>query len=348
MYNQLPAAAKLNHVPGFDPARYLRKKYSKSYECEVVDLDLEYKKLWFRLVYPNGRLETTAVKITDQIAIFNTKVFFHLKDTEPVACFTSQEYKDNNQKSLYILNAQRESQSQALCDAGFGVQFHPAEMPITDIRNTDTNCNHTTQQDDNSSEIIPPINEQPQSNINDQKLFVEFSIKTQPTDEPKVIQYESQLISENKIAAFPAADLQERSSDKSIAKTSNSNNQNLSSLLQAESISSADNIPVDTTTAALLSNNTEIQEGIVKESSEAHILITPDMSIEDICKTMTMEQALDVVVDIGTCNGWTLAEVAEKRAASLKWYLNGYPGENKLLKAGAMKILEEMFQQKVG
>ncbi|MHB8061769.1 MAG: hypothetical protein ACYDG2_03910 [Ruminiclostridium sp.] len=75
---------------------------------------------------------------------------------------------------------------------------------------------------------------------------------------------------------------------------------------------------------------------------------TTDMPVEEICELMSIEEAEMMVVDIGTCNGWTLADVAERRPASLKWYLNGYSGENNILWAGARLLLERGVTAKAG
>jgi hypothetical protein len=73
---------------------------------------------------------------------------------------------------------------------------------------------------------------------------------------------------------------------------------------------------------------------------------TADMSVEEICSLMTLEDAQNILVDVGTCKGWTLQQVAERRTASLKWYLNGYQGDNNLLRAGARLLLESIAMDK--
>lgn len=69
MYESIPVVSELNKVQGFDPLKFLRKT-SKGEK----NLDLKYKKLWFRLKYPNGRIKLSALKITDQLAIIEARV----------------------------------------------------------------------------------------------------------------------------------------------------------------------------------------------------------------------------------------------------------------------------------
>lgn len=54
MLATVPAARELRKVPGFDPLKYLRT-VTRDGE-KVLKLDLCYKKLWFRLACPNGRM----------------------------------------------------------------------------------------------------------------------------------------------------------------------------------------------------------------------------------------------------------------------------------------------------
>ena len=54
MYKTIPAVAELNKVPGFDPLKFLRHKVSRKTNEEMLQLELPYQKLWFRLRHPQG------------------------------------------------------------------------------------------------------------------------------------------------------------------------------------------------------------------------------------------------------------------------------------------------------
>ena len=71
-------------------------------------------------------------------------------------------------------------------------------------------------------------------------------------------------------------------------------------------------------------------------------------AVEEIRRQMTYEQAQNVIVDCGTCKGWTLAQVADRRAASLRWYLKGYQGENNILRAAAAIIWDSLQEKQAG
>lgn len=77
MYEAVPAVSKLNKVPGFNPLKFLRRTKDGDWK-----LDLKIKKLWFRLKYPTGRIKLSALKITDQLAIIEARVYFDKDDAQ--------------------------------------------------------------------------------------------------------------------------------------------------------------------------------------------------------------------------------------------------------------------------
>lgn len=63
------------------------------------------------------------------------------------------------------------------------------------------------------------------------------------------------------------------------------------------------------------------QNVIVLEQDSPAAAYTQSSPVEEIRRQMTYEQAQNVIVDCGTCKGWTLAQVADRRTASLRWYV---------------------------
>ena len=55
LYTTNATVAALNHVPGFDPLKFLRRTISRKTGEDVMRLDLRYKKLWFRLACASPR-----------------------------------------------------------------------------------------------------------------------------------------------------------------------------------------------------------------------------------------------------------------------------------------------------
>ena len=120
--NTVPAASALHQVPLFDPLKLLRKTTSPKTGEKVLKFDLRYKKMWFRLVHPNGRMITRTLRLTDQMAIFEAQLFAERDDTTVLSQFTSCHTK-NKSGSQYIRAAQDEALNEALDNAGFGIQL---------------------------------------------------------------------------------------------------------------------------------------------------------------------------------------------------------------------------------
>ena len=90
------------------------------------------------------------------------------------------------------------------------------------------------------------------------------------------------------------------------------------------------------------------QNVIVLEQEPPAAAYTQSSPVEEIRRQMTYEQAQNVIVDCGTCKGWTLAQVADRRAASLRWYVKGYQGENNILRAAAAIIWDSLQEKQAG
>ncbi len=126
MYETIPAVAELNKVPGFNPLKLLRRIISPDNGETVLQLDLPYKKLWFRLANPRGRLN--ALRITEQMAIYEAQIFLDRTDENPIGSFTSSCTKEEAPGGQYIQAAQQAAMDEALSDAGFGIQFADVNM----------------------------------------------------------------------------------------------------------------------------------------------------------------------------------------------------------------------------
>ena len=122
LYTTNAAVASLNHVSGFDPLKFLRRTTSRKTGEDVMRLDLRYKKLWFRLACPTGRLKLNALRITEKMAIFEAKVYRDREDAEPLSSYIANCTLDATPGGLYVEAAQEEALDTALSNAGFGIQ----------------------------------------------------------------------------------------------------------------------------------------------------------------------------------------------------------------------------------
>lgn len=75
---------------------------------------------------------------------------------------------------------------------------------------------------------------------------------------------------------------------------------------------------------------------------------TETTPVDQILQFMTLEDAKKVIVPSGTCRGWTLDEVAQRRRPSLRFYLSeGYQGKDNILRAAARLVLDDL-EKKAG
>lgn len=107
MYKTIPAVAELNKVPGFDPLKFLRHKVSRKTNEEMLQLELPYQKLWFRLRHPQGRMKLTTLRITEQLAIMEARVYLDRSDAEPISSYISQHSAEEG--TDYVQAAQDEA-----------------------------------------------------------------------------------------------------------------------------------------------------------------------------------------------------------------------------------------------
>ena len=70
-------------------------------------------------------MRVTALRITEQMAIFEACVFLDRSDAEPFSMSVAQQQLQDNRD--FIRGAQNEALSQALTDAGFGIQLISAD-----------------------------------------------------------------------------------------------------------------------------------------------------------------------------------------------------------------------------
>ena len=301
LYTTNAAVASLNHVPGFDPLKFLRRTASRKTGEDVMRLDLRYKKLWFRLACPTGRLKLNALRITEKMAIFEAKVYRDREDAEPLSSYVANCTLDATPGGLYVEAAQEEALDTALSNAGFGIQFadvgseskeYGSEVPvgakaeISKLVQTKAEVAESVQK---QAETVKSAKADPLDAIMADDMPVPEQVTAEVVEKPKTVVLES-------------------------AQTPTEPTQNV----------------------------------IVLEQEPPAAAYTQSSPVEEIRRQMNYDQAQNVIVDCGTCKGWTLAQVADRRAASLRWYVKGYQGENNILRAAAAIIWDSLQEKQAG
>ncbi len=304
LYTTNATVASLNHVPGFDPLKFLRRTISRKTGEDVMRLDLRYKKLWFRLACPTGRLKLNALRITEKMAIFEAKVYRDREDAEPLSSYVANCTLDTTPGGLYVEAAQEEALDTALSNAGFGIQFadvgseseeYGSEMPVgakAEISKPVQTKAEVAESVQKQAETVKSAKADPLDAIMADDMPVPEQVTAEVVEKPKTVVLESVQ-------------------------------------------------PVQTPAEPP-------QNVIVLEQEPPAAAYTQSTPVEEICRQMTYEQAQNVIVDCGTCKGWTLAQVADRRAASLRWYVKGYQGENNILRAAAAIIWDSLQEKQAG
>lgn len=353
MYETVPAAAELNKVPGFDPLKFLRRTK------DTLKLDLPYQKLWFRMAHPNGRMRLTALRITEQMAIFEAKVFLDRSDAEPFSMSTAQQTTQDSRD--FVKAAQNEALSQALTDAGFGIQMISAgaqadlveksiETPVKKAaeppagpaaRTAPPQEPHSApQKGDTPAEVksASPV-KTPQRAFKGAKAATVTTAPPEESTASETVEQHLPVEPERTFDTLPVGP------SPKVEQPADENEQ-------------ADELPVRGNVTELPVQHTEESEPAAEPmqpeddaAGAADTAVdtpsyTKDTPVEDILKVMTLEQAQQVIVDDGICKGMTIAQVAEKRPVNLRYYLIPGKSKNNMVRAAAQLVLNSL--QKAG
>lgn len=126
LYNQSETVAALNHVEGFEPMKCARIIQNEGHEDQLY-LDVKYRKLWFRLAHPVGKIVSRIVSFAENMAIVEARIYLDKNDPEDqyISNSYAQKYRSEDQTfgDKFLEVAETAAVGRALADAGFGVQF---------------------------------------------------------------------------------------------------------------------------------------------------------------------------------------------------------------------------------
>ena len=367
MYQTIPAVAALNRVPGFEPMKLLRPAISRKTNEKVLKLGLSYKKLWFKLAHPRGRIWVRKVIITEKIAIYEALVYLDRSDEEPISNFTGSCLFDSEAKNNYVKEAQEEAVNGALSLAGFGPQFADVEMTEDEERFGSEILMSAMPTQIHSADVQPIQKPAVSENEPTQKNVIvkpaDEQIKPAVKDvEPVKEQLPIEEAEESELPVSPAEDTLKEETGLPVEPVPSIIQQekvsNTASLQDQSVHKSQDTLTPTQRAMQILQNrangvktNPTPQMPTIqaqKEQESASQKYTRDMPVPEILKVMTFEEAQNVVIDIGICKGKTMKEVAETRPASLKYYLfGGYKEGNNILLAAAKIMYDYLYPQKL-
>lgn len=126
LFQTSEAVANLNRVEGFNPLSLARTIQDEG-QPDQLYLDVKYRKLWFRLCNPEGKIVKKILALKDNMAIVEARVYLERNDPEDsfVASALSQKFRTDDLKfgDKFLEMAETAATGRALSDAGYGIQF---------------------------------------------------------------------------------------------------------------------------------------------------------------------------------------------------------------------------------
>lgn len=165
---------ELNKIDGFEPKQYLRIIEAEGQPPKYY-LDVAVRKFWFRLKYPMGKITTKLVKLTEQIAVVEARIYLDRNDPEEnyISNAIAQKYFSNDLfGTKYIELAETAAIGRCLANAGFGVQFalkdRDPEVVDAPIQQFYSSTDTENSIENRNEEINPtPFEEQPTETMNE-------------------------------------------------------------------------------------------------------------------------------------------------------------------------------------
>ena len=375
--------ADLNRVPGFDPVKLLQKsvKGQEGASDQIPQLMLKYKKLWFRLACPNGRIRLVARHLTEKIAVVEAEVYRDKADPAPVSNFVASRTAHDTPGGLYIQAAQYEAVDNALTDAGFGIQLcdvcktwgeeaytKPIKImekvwqPAAQGSETMIQCHKDEQKETIST---PATETHPEKVLSahaaatregmppeDGCLTAPESVLEAPELKPGTAGQIDQLMS-------PDAPPVEHVSNNGDSLTPQ--NEEPGNPAQTEQSAPTATIPefhpgtdAEVEHGQMAPNVIDSEADVSgEESAEAQhdaqdiqVADTDAVEVAQETEDMTLEEAMNVIADVGSCRGKTLAQIADRRPTTLRWYFTTCPDSSERLKKAARMVFESLNLQK--
>ena len=337
MYDEVEGIRNLNKVEGFDPRKYMRIIEQEGRAGKYY-LDVAFRKLWFRLKYPEGKIVKKILKLTDQVAIVEARVYLHRNDSEEnfIANALAQKYRteDGQFGNKFVELAETAAVGRALSDAGFGLQFA-----------------------DKEEDIDPEVTEAPfdaqmilSGNGIDGEVLGEM-LSGEDMENGAALPDENipgQYGMENYIP-MPEEVGQAMGITPAMSQNGGVAQQNRQSQPQQNQQQSNQPHPKPAQTpaakAAPQSGRQAANNAPTGKNTQSAAGIKKDMPVEQIYSMLDRDSAAAVVIPMGYNKGKTLGQVAVEKPANLQWYVDSYGGPDNLLRAAAKFLIDMALGQ---
>ncbi|MCI9448471.1 MAG: hypothetical protein HFH36_14140 [Lachnospiraceae bacterium] len=351
LYDRSEAVAALNRVEGFNPME-LARILTKDGQEDQLYLDVKYRKLWFRLVYPLGKIVSSIRSFTENMAIVEARIYLDKCDEQEnyIANAFSQKFRTNdpNFGDKFLEMAETAAVGRALSDAGFGHQFADVgeandpmqvdagiQIPgMTAQSQTQGNGNHQSAMTEHAD--TQPVTQGGQGLQSPQNQgFQPVTQRNQGT----------QPIGQNQ-GAQPQAIIQGNANPQS----SMPGQSNMMNQFYQQAQEKGATIGQNPAGAPQMQNGFGNQQadqmpqtqGSHQSSGQYSPAASLDESlpVEELVQRMTYEQATQIVITgNGKFGGKTMGQVAVESPKNLNWFAQSYSGKNHLIPAAARVLL---------
>ena len=365
LYDRSEAVAALNRVEGFNPMELARTLTKEGQEGQLY-LDVKYRKLWFRLVHPLGKIVSSIRSFTENMAIVEARIYLDKCDAEEnyIANAFSQRFRTNdpNFGDKFLEMAETAAVGRALSDAGFGLQFAdvgeendpmqvdagiqiPGMAAQSQVQGNDIPQGGMTWNPQMQSDMLgnntPPIN---QGGQNPQPAMT----GNQNPQHIMTANQGTQAVPQNQ-------DGQSQSMPQGTANPQSSESAQSNPMMNQfyqQAQEKGTTIGQNSVGAPQMQNSFGNQnqqagqmpqmQGNSQSSSQYSPATSLDESlpVEELVQRMTYEQATQVVINgNGKFGGKTMGQVAVESPKNLEWFAQSYSGKNHLIPAAARALL---------
>ena len=365
MYDEVEGIRNLNKVEGFDPRKYMRVIQQEG-QAGKYYLDVAFRKLWFRLKYPEGKIVKKILKLTDQVAIVEARVYLNRNDAEEnfISNALAQKYMtaDGQFGNKFVELAETAAVGRALSDAGFGLQFADKEEDIdpevTEAPFDPQLLSGNGIDGEVLGEMLSGEDMEGGTVLPDENIPGQYGIEEYIPMPEEVGQAMGMTPAMQQAGAVPKATGQTAQGTASTAAQQAAPARQTAQLQQsAQAQQSVQGItpamqnrqaaqkpaqgnqqpkPVQAPTA----NN--VPAG---KTSQGVSNIRKDMPVEQIYSMLNRDSAAAVVIPMGFNKGKTLGQIALDKPTDLKWYVDSYGGPDNLLRAAAKFLIDMALGQ---
>lgn len=327
IYDTVNAVKDLNDIEGFDPRKFMRVIPSEDGKIRYY-LEVAYRKLWYRLKYPEGKIVKRILKLTDQVAVIEARVYLNRNDPEEsyIASAMAQKYYSNEQFGMkYVELAETAAVGRALSDAGFGLQFADLEGEI-DPEVVDAPIDEAQLKAAGRKET-------------EKEAEVDLDQETMDDNLPGQYDISSYIPMPDEILDTPGNNMGLNDSERvgnGIEDQKGKGKQEENRPVQQKRSRNKEK----TEPVRQGKEGTEQKAGKPVQQKSLQPELRKDMPVEEIYSRLDQKAAENVVISIRFGQGKTLGQMARENPKALEWYATQYGGPDNLLRAASRFLLD--------